>query len=341
VPEGTELAAVAAQLVAPGRGILAADESIRTMSARLEKTGVAPTGTNRRDYRELLVTTPGLAEGVSGVILCDETFRLSTSDGRPFPVALAEAGLLTGIKVDTGARPLAGSPGETVTEGLDGLRDRLERYADGGAAFAKWRAVIAVGDGRPSPAARRAGAHALARYAALCQEAGIVPVVEPEVLMTGPHSQAACAAATAATLADVFAELALAGVRLDGIVLKPNMVVPGTDSGEQAGPERVAAATVEVLTGVVPRAVAGIAFLSGGQPAARATANLAAMQGLSAPWPLTFSFGRALVDPALRAWEGSPARIRAGQDALAHRVRCNAAALAGGYAETMERGLAA
>ncbi|EHR50206.1 fructose-1,6-bisphosphate aldolase [Saccharomonospora marina XMU15] len=324
-----ELAATATEMVAPGKGILAADESIATMSARLEKAGVEPTEDNRRAYRELLVTTPALDQGISGVILCDETFRQATSDGRPFPVALADTGLLPGIKVDTGAKPLAAAPGEKVTEGLDGLRERLEDYAALGARFAKWRAVIVIGDGRPSSRARRANAHALARYAALCQEAGVVPIVEPEVLMDGDHSMAACAAATAVTLHEVFVELREAGVELDGVVLKPNMVVPGKSSGEVATPDQVARATVETLSGAVPDDVAGIAFLSGGQPAEQATDNLAAMQGYDVSWPLTFSFGRALVDPALAAWRGSPDRVAAGQQALAHRVRCNSAALTG------------
>ncbi|NKQ54366.1 fructose-bisphosphate aldolase class I [Amycolatopsis sp. K13G38] len=322
--------ATATEMVAPGKGILAADESIATMSARLEKAGIAPTEDNRRAYREMLVTTPGLAEGISGVILCDETFHQSTSDGRPFPVALADTGLLTGIKVDTGAEPLAGAPGEKVTEGLDGLRERLAEYASLGARFAKWRAVIVIGEGRPTSRARRANAHALARYAALCQEAAVVPIVEPEVLMEGEHSMAACAAATTATLLDVFAELREAGVALDGAVLKPNMVVPGKSSGERADPEQVAKATVGTLRGAVPAEVAGIAFLSGGQPVIQATENLAAMRDFEVPWPLTFSFGRALVDPALAAWQGRPERVEAGQDALADRVRGNAAALTGG-----------
>ena len=326
----TELTATAAAMVAPGKGILAADESIATMSARLAGVGVEPTEENRRAYRELLVTTPDLAQGISGVILCDETFRQSTSDGQAFPAALAERELLPGIKVDTGAKPLAGAAGEKVTEGLDGLRDRLAEYAALGARFAKWRAVIVIGDGRPSARARRANAHALARYAALCQEAGIVPIVEPEVLMDGAHSMAACASATTVLLIDVFAELRDAGIELDRVVLKPNMVVPGRSSGETADPEQVAKATVGTLHSVVPAKVAGIAFLSGGQPAAQATENLAAMRFFEVSWPLTFSFGRALVDPALAAWQGRPERVAAGQRALAHRVRCNSAALTGG-----------
>ncbi|WP_232778507.1 class I fructose-bisphosphate aldolase [Carbonactinospora thermoautotrophica] len=332
----TDLARTAAAMVAPGKGILAADESIKTMSARLEKAGVAPTEENRRAYREMLVTTPGLAEGISGVILCDETFRQSLSDGSTFPEGLTQRGMLPGIKVDTGAKPLAGAPGETVTEGLDGLRERLAEYVALGARFAKWRAVIVIGDGRPTQRALRANAHALARYAALCQEAGLVPIVEPEVLMDGAHPMSRCAAVTSATLLEVFAELRDFGVQLDGIVLKPNMVVPGKDSAEDVTPEDVARATVDTLRPVVPEEVAGIAFLSGGQSAAQATANLAAMQQLQAPWPLTFSFGRALVDPALAAWKGDPQRVADGQQALAHRVRCNTAALKGDYTEELE-----
>ncbi|MDQ0994264.1 class I fructose-bisphosphate aldolase [Streptomyces sp. V3I7] len=338
----TELARTAAQMVAPGKGILAADESIATMSARLEKTGVAPTEENRRAYRELLVTTPRLASGISGVILCDETFRQSLADGRTFPEAMAQLGLLPGIKVDTGARHLAGAPGETVTEGLDGLRERLAEYAALGARFAKWRAVVGIGAGtgtgagQPSPWKVRADAHALARYAALCQEAGIVPIVEPEVLMEGAHGTARCAAVTSEVLRAVFAELEAAGVDLEGIVLKPNMVVPGRDSFEVVTPDEVARATVTVLRAAVDERVAGIAFLSGGQSAARATAHLAAMQRLETPWPLTFSFGRGLVDPALAAWHGEPGRVSAGQRALAHRVACNTAALQGTYTDALE-----
>ncbi|MET8246932.1 class I fructose-bisphosphate aldolase [Streptomyces sp. NPDC005202] len=330
-----DLAHTAAAMVAPGKGILAADESIATMSARLEKAGVAPTEENRRAYREMLITTPDLASGVSGVILCDETFRQAVSDGRTFPEAMAQRGLLPGIKVDTGAKPLAGAPGETVTEGLDGLRERLAEYAALGARFAKWRAVISIGDGRPTRRKVRADAHALARYAMLCQEAGIVPIVEPEVLMEGTHGIARCAAVTSDVLQEVFAELD--GAELDGIVLKPNMVVPGRDSGETATPDEVAQATVSTLRAVVEEKVAGIAFLSGGQSAAQATANLAAMQRLEAPWPLTFSFGRGLVDPALAAWRGDPERVADGQQALAHRVACNTAALTGTYTDALER----
>ncbi|MEV5411319.1 class I fructose-bisphosphate aldolase [Thermopolyspora sp. NPDC052614] len=324
-----DIARVAAAMVAPPKGILAADESIRTMSDRLLKAGVAPTEENRRDYRELLVTTPGLSEGVSGVILCDETFNQRLSDGRTFPEAIAEAGMLPGIKVDTGAKPLANAPGETVTEGLDGLRERLVRYAALGARFAKWRAVFSIGDGIPSRLARRANAHALARYAALCQEAGVVPIVEPEVLMDGRHPMSRCASATSVVLLEVFAELMDAEVRLDAIVLKPNMVLPGKDWGGAVTAEGVARSTVSTLRNVVPEEVAGVAFLSGGQTPAEATANLAAIRKCTAPWPLTFSFGRALVDPALAAWSGRQDRVPDAQRALAKRVALNSGALTG------------
>lgn len=327
--EHVEVARIASDMVARDKGILAADESIGTMNSRLAGVGVAPTRQNRRAFRELLVTTPGLADGVSGVILCDETFRQFTSDGHPFPRVIAERGMLPGIKVDTGAKPLAGAPGVTVTEGLDGLRDRLAEYAGLGAAFAKWRAVIVIGEGLSFLRARHANAHALARYAALCQEAGIVPIVEPEVLMEGTHSARACAAATAAMLRDVFAELERFGVVLGGMVLKPNMVLPGKASGAATTPDQVARATISTLRGTVPEGVAGVAFLSGGQSAVAATANLAAMRDFDAPWPLTFSFGRALVDPALSAWRGEPHRSVDGQNALAYRVQCNSAALRG------------
>jgi fructose-bisphosphate aldolase, class I len=322
---------IAAELMAAGKGILAADESVTTMNARLQIAGVPPGEENRRAYREMLVTTPGLGLGISGVIVCGETFRQRLTDGRTFPDALADSGLLPGIKVDTGAKPLAGAPGETVTEGLDGLRDRLAGYAALGARFAKWRAVIRIGDGRPSWRALHANAHALASYARLCQEAGVVPIVEPEVLMEGAHGSARCREVTSAALMVTLAELQDSGADPAGVVLKPNMVLPGADSPELASPEIVAEQTVAALACVVPGEVAGVAFLSGGQSPARATANLAAIRRLRAPWPVTFSFGRALVDPALAAWHGDPACVTAGQRALANRIACNVAALAGCY----------
>ena len=315
-------------MVSRPRGILAADESIATMSSRLEKAGVAVTEENRRAYREMLLRTPELHRGISGVILSDETFNQKLDDGQDFPVALHALNILPGIKVDTGAKDLALSPGEKVTEGLDGLRERLRDYASRGARFAKWRAVIIIGDGRPTRRALQANAHALARYAALCQESVVVPIVEPEVLMDGDHTIARCADVTRAALEYLMAELDEAGVDLAGTVLKPNMVVPGSTSGQQASPEEVAEQTVATLRAVLPESLAGVAFLSGGQSPEVATANLAAMQKHETPWPLTFSFGRALVAPALKAWHGDPALVAAGQQALADRVKPNSAAVA-------------
>jgi fructose-bisphosphate aldolase, class I len=325
----SNLGTIALQLVGRGKGILAADESSATMSGRLEKVGVAGTEENRLAYREMLITTPNLSRWICGVILSDDVFHSDVTDGRPFPAACRDAGLITGIKVDTGAKPLAGAPGETVTEGLDGLRARLAAYARDGARFTKWRAVIRIGPGMPSRRALAANAHALARYAALAQEAGLVPIVEPEVLMEGRHSIERCEEATEATLHAVFRDLAEQGVSLEGIVLKPNMVVPGNDSAQQAGIETVAATTIGVMRRTVPAAVPGIAFLSGGQGPELATAHLASMVALGPhPWELTFSFGRALVDPALEAWRGSPDRVGAGQEALAARARANSEARA-------------
>jgi fructose-bisphosphate aldolase, class I len=333
----TDLARTTAELITRGRGILAADESIATMSDRLLSAGVAPTAANRLAYRELLVTAPGLSDGVTGVILCEETLRQSLSDGWSFPDGLAIRGLLAGITVDTGVRPLAGAPGETVTEGLDGLRERLASYAAVGARFAKWRAVFRIGAGRPSWHALHANAHALARYAALCQEASILPIVEPEVLMTGAHPMRRCRDVTSAALMVLFAELQNAQVRLDTLVLKPNMVVPGDGADDVATPEQVAAETMAALRDVVPAGVAGVAFLSGGQDPETATMNLAALADLDAPWPITFSFGRALAEPALSAWHGDPRRVPHGQQALAERVAANATALARGRGSLLAR----
>lgn len=331
-----DTAQTAAAMVAPGKGILAADESVPTMNARLATAGVPPSGGQRRAYREMLVTTPGLSDAVSGVILCDETFRQTLSDGQAFAAGLASRGLLPGVKVDTGAKALAGAPGETVTEGLDGLRERLAEYAALGARFAKWRAVIRIGAGCPSWRVLHANAHALARYAALCHEAGIVPIVEPEVLRDGDHTIDRCADVTSAILLQLSAELADFEVACDRIILKPNMVTPGVAARQIARPAEIAAYTVAALRRAVPADVAGIAFLSGGQRPAEATANLAALQRADAPWPLTFSFGRALVDPALAAWRGDPSRVRDGQQALANRVACNVAALQGSYLPVIE-----
>ncbi|MBN9113160.1 MAG: fructose-bisphosphate aldolase class I [Pseudonocardia sp.] len=318
---------IAARMVAPGKGVLAADESIGTMSSRLENVGVDATAENRRIYRELLSATPNLSDGVSGIIYCDETLRQNFADGTPFAQAVHALGILPGIKVDTGAKPLPGGlEGETITEGLDGLPARLAEYAEIGAAFAKWRAVYVIGEQTPSAGAIRSNANALARYAAACQAAGIVPIVEPEVLMDGTHSIQRCAEVTAEVHAAVREELALLNVDLAGIVLKPNMIVEGNGNTEQSSPEAVAAATVEVLN-AWPAELAGVAFLSGGMSPERATANLEAMQAITTPWPLTFSFGRALVDPALKAWVGKDDQIADGQAALADRVDANAAAV--------------
>ncbi|MFD5250951.1 class I fructose-bisphosphate aldolase [Amycolatopsis sp. NPDC058340] len=318
---------IARTMVSDRRGILAADESIGTMSARLEKVGVEATAENRRVYRELIVTTPRLSESISGIILADETFHQKVSDGRTFPEFLEDIGILTGIKVDTGAKPLAGSPDEKITEGLDGLRERVTDYVRLGATFAKWRAVITIGEDEPSARAVRANVHALARYAGLCQEAGLVPIVEPEVLMDGDHSLERCRQVTTAVLESLFEELDLMRVRLDGIVLKPNMVVAGTGSPERPTVDEVAKATVETLRETVPSSVPGIAFLSGGQSPELATRHLGAMQKLDPlPWELTYSFGRALVGPALEAWRGDEANRAAAQNALSERAVANAAA---------------
>lgn len=304
----TGLASVAADMVGLGRGILAADESIATMSSRLEAEGIPASAETRRDYREMLLSAPGLSATVSGIILCDETFGQMTADGVPIPEACHDAGILPGIKVDTGTSPLPGGKGATITEGLDSLGKRLAGYANGGAAFAKWRAVITVG---VSDAwAIEANAHALARYAALCQEHGIVPIVEPEVLASGSHGLQECAATTEQTLDAVFRQLSGAGVALDSIVLKPNMVTAGLDAAPEDS-EMTAAATLAVLHAYAPEEVPGIAFLSGGQTNSAACSNLAAMNrlaGSEAPWRLTYSFGRALVSDALHAWGGKAAR---------------------------------
>lgn len=319
-------AQIARAMTARGKGILAADESVATMSARLEQAGVVATADSRRSYREILATTPGLADGVSGIIFCEETLGQVFSDGRPFARAVRDLGILPGIKVDIGAKPCPGLAGETVTEGLDGLPARLARYAEMGAAFAKWRAVFVIGAGTPSRGAIVSNANALARYAAACQEAGLVPIVEPEVLMTGSHSIELCSQVTAGVHAAVRQQLSLLRVDLAGIVLKPNMVIEGDDHPVKATPEEVAEATVSVLRGW-PAKLAGVAFLSGGQSPSRATANLVAMQAHRTPWPLTFSFGRALVSPALAAWRGDETKVAAAQEALSAHVVANSAAL--------------
>lgn len=332
-----DLAAVARAMVAPGKGILAADESFPTIKKRFTAINVESTEDARRTYREMLFTAPGAAEYISGVILFDETLRQSSRGGVPFAKILADQGILPGIKVDAGAKPLAGFPGETITEGLDGLRDRLKEYGALGARFAKWRAVIDIADGIPSTFAIRANAHALARYAALCQEAGIVPIVEPEVLMDGGHTLERCEEVTSRALDATFAELRAHRVALSGMILKPNMVIAGKKCPTRPGVREVAAATVRCLRDHVPAAVPGIAFLSGGQSSAEATAHLSAMNAMGPhPWQLSFSYGRALQDEALKAWAGKDGQFKAGQAAFARRARFNSLARTGKYDPQME-----
>jgi fructose-bisphosphate aldolase class I len=336
------LAAVAHSLVCDGRGILAMDESNGTCNKRFDAAGIAQTQENRRAYRELIMTAPGLGDSIAGAILYDETIRQGTHDGVAFTTILGGAGIIPGIKVDTGAKDLAFCPGELVTEGLDGLRARLREYFAMGARFAKWRAVISPAAGLPSRGALQANAQALARYAALCQEAGLVPIVEPEVLMAGRHGLERCREVTEATLHAVFHHLEEQGVGLEGMILKPNMVLPGLDCPKQESVDDVAAATITTLLRTVPAAVPGIAFLSGGQSGELASARLDAMNvsargpGARLPWTLAFSFARAIQQPALDIWKGEPGRAKAAQNALVHRARCNRAALRGEYSEAME-----
>jgi len=338
----TTLEVTARALVAPGKGILAADESHPTIGRRFEEYGISNREEHRRRYRQMLFTTKGIGEFISGVILFDETIRQATDEGRSFVEVLSGASILPGIKVDGGAKPLAGAPGERVTEGLDGLRERLAEYKTLGARFAKWRAVIAIGeDGRiPTRRALEANADALARYAALCQEAEIVPIVEPEVLMDGGHSLERCLEVTEAALHVVFDALWEQRVAMEGLLLKPNMVLAGTSAPRQASVEEVAEATVRCLRRTVPPAVPGIVFLSGGQTDELATLHLNAMNRLPAPppWPLSFSYGRALQAAPLRTWRGDPARGADAQRAFHHRARCNSAARAGAYTPELERG---
>jgi fructose-bisphosphate aldolase class I len=332
-----ELQQTAGEMVAPGKGILAADESSGTIKKRFDSIGVESTEENRRGYREMLFRSKDLGDYISGVILFDETIRQSAADGTSFVDVLKNAGMIPGIKVDTGAKPLAGFPGETVTEGLDGLRERLTEYAGLGARFAKWRAVINIGPGLPTDTAIRANAHALARYAALCQEAGLVPMVEPEILMDGDHSIDVHAAATERTLSAVYDELFAHRVDLPGTILKTNMALSGKSASTQADVREVAETTLRVLYATVPPAVPGIAFLSGGQDDVPATAHLDAMNRMGPhPWALSFSYGRALQAPALKAWGGTAENVDAGQRALLHRARCNGAARDGTYSADME-----
>jgi fructose-bisphosphate aldolase class I len=340
----TSLDATARALVAPGKGILAADESPTTLGRRFAAVGVANTEETRRQYRHMLFTAPGLARFIAGVILHDETLRQHADDGGPLVAGLAHQGILPGIKVDRGTKPLAGAPGEQVTEGLDGLRERLAEYSGLGARFAKWRAVLTIdGDRLPTVYAIDANAHALARYAALCQEAGLVPIVEPEVLLDGAHSIERCFEVTEATFHAVFHALHAQRVALEGLLLKPSMVLAGRDAPRQASVPEVAEATLRCLRRTVPAAVPGIAFLSGGQADALATAHLDAMNRLPGPppWSLSFSYARALQAPALQAWHGEPARAPAGQRALLHRARCNSAARVGQYTPALEAAEAA
>jgi fructose-bisphosphate aldolase, class I len=343
MPSAT-LERTALALVAPGKGILAADESHATIGRRFEALGIANSEENRRRYRQLLFSTKDIEEFISGVILFEETIRQADDDGRPFTAVLASRGVIAGIKVDRGSKPLAGAPGEQVTEGLDGLRERLAEYKALGARFAKWRAVIAIGeDGRaPTRPGLEANAHALARYAALCQEQEIVPIVEPEVLIDGNHSIERCFEVTETTLRMVFEALWEQGVAPEGLLLKPSMVLPGATAPRQAAVADVARATVRCLRRTVPAAVPGIVFLSGGQPDELATAHLDAMNRLPGPqpWPLSFSYARALQNAPLKAWGGDPARVADAQRAFYHRARCNSAARSGAYTPELERSAA-
>jgi fructose-bisphosphate aldolase class I len=333
-----KLEEIARALVAPGKGILAADESGPTIEKRFKSIDVASNEQNRRDYREMLFRTQGAEEFVSGVILYDETIRQQAADGTPLVRLLADRGILPGIKVDAGAKQLAFSPAEKITEGLDGLRGRLSEYRGIGAKFAKWRAVITIGDGIPSDYCVETNAHALARYAALCVEAGIVPIVEPEVLMDGPHTLERCYEVTERTLHAVFAQLVAQRVPLEQILLKPNMVLSGTECPTQASVGQVAEATLACFRRAVPAAVPGIVFLSGGQSDELATAHLNEMNKLGGgPWQLSFSYGRALQAPALKAWGGKAQNVAAGQRAYYHRAKCNGAARYGRYTAAMEQ----
>jgi fructose-bisphosphate aldolase class I len=331
------LRSTAQSLVARGKGILAADESRPTIKKRFDTIQVESSEENQRAYRELLFTTEGVDAFISGVILFEETLRQAAADGTPFPRLLADRGIIPGIKVDKGAKPMPGFPGEKITEGLDGLRDRLKEYRDLGARFAKWRAVITIAHALPTPTNVQANAHALARYAALCQEAGLVPIVEPEVLMDGDHDIERCEAVTARTLQTVFDELFRQRVDLEGMLLKPNMVISGLECPRQAGVETVAERTVHCFQRVVPAAVPGIVFLSGGQSSKIATAHLNAMNALGRhPWELSFSYGRALQEDTLKAWRGKADRVGEAQKVFHHRARCNSAARFGEYTAAME-----
>ena len=338
----TELETTATALVAPGKGILAADESSGTIKKRFDTIGVESTEDNRRAYRGMLFSTEGAAEHVSGVILYDETIRQSDDEGTAFPEVLARQGIIPGIKVDAGAKDLANAPGEKVTEGLDGLRERLAEYRELGARFTKWRAVITIGAGIPSEYCIWTNAHALARFAALSQEAGLVPIVEPEVLMDGDHTIERSFDVTSRTLHATFTELRDQRVHFEGMLLKPNMVLPGYDCPTQASADEVATETLRCFRRHVPAAVPGIVFLSGGQSDEAATAHLNAMNAMGGgPWELSFSYGRALQAAPLKAWGGDPANLEAAQAAYLHRARMNGLARSGSYSAKLEQAVAA
>src|SRR5215469_8611113 len=332
-----ELETVARAMVAKGKGILAADESSGTIKRRFDSIKIESNEDTRRAYREMLLTTKGIEEAISGVILFDETIRTATNDGTPFPQVLSKKGIMPGIKVDKGPVDIPGFPGEVVTEGLDGLRGRLKEYKELGAKFAKWRAVITIGDGIPTYTCLQANAHALGRYAALCQEAEIVPIVEPEVLLDGNHTVERSQEVTERTLKITFTELFLQRVHLEAMILKPSMVVSGKDNPRQARVEEVAERTIQCLKRTVPAAVPGIAFLSGGHSAVSATEHLNAMNKLGPlPWQVSFSYARALQDPALKAWNGEAGNVPAAQRIFYHRAKMNSAARTGSYTAQME-----
>ena len=339
---GHDLEGIARALVAPGKGILAADESDGTIKKRFDSIGIESTEDSRRAYRDMLFTTEGSAEHVSGVILYDETIRQQALDGTPFPKLLEADGVIPGIKVDKGAKDLANAPGEKITEGLDGLRERLAEYHELGARFTKWRAVITIGNGIPSEYCLWTNAHALARYGALSQEAGLVPIIEPEVLMDGDHSIETSFDVTSRTLHAVFTELRDQKVWFEQMLLKPNMVLSGYEAPNRAGVQEVAEQTIRCFRRHVPAAVPGIVFLSGGQTDEDATAHLNAMNAMGPhPWELSFSYGRALQAPALKAWGGDPANVAAGQAAYLHRAKMNGLARSGSYSPDMETAVTA
>ena len=336
-----DMESTAQALVAPGKGILAADESSSTIKRRFDSINVESTEESRRGYREMLFRTPGVAQYISGVILYDETIRQKSADGTPFVEVLTEQGIIPGIKVDTGAKALTGAAGETVTEGLDGLRERLAEYREMGARFTKWRAVITIGEGIPSRYCIQTNSHALARFASLSQEAGLVPIVEPEVLMDGNHSVDRCYEVTKATLQEVFYELGHQGIAPEGMLLKPNMVLSGKSATNRAGPSEVAEKTVVCFKRTVPSAVPGVVFLSGGQSDDEATVNLNAINqkgsAVGAPWQLSFSYGRGLQNVPLKTWEGQEANVSQAQRAFHHRAYVTSAARQGIYTLEMEK----